>query len=385
MLIHCATARLEGNTPHSLESLLKETFDWAYLLRMAFQHKMLPLLYHHVCALPTGTVPESPFKQLQQYYLSNSFRNLHLTHELIRLLEGLQSEGIHAVPFKGPVLAALAYDNLSLRTLYDLDLLLPFAQIFRAKEWMISQGFRPQEEMTKAEEDRHLRRHCEYNFERDTDGLIVEAHWKIRPDFFSFRLPPEVLWGRLKTTVLAGQEIPTLSVEDLILILCVHGSGDRWNRLELIGCLGDLIRRSPEVDWEILLESSRSTGSERMLFLGLLLARTVSDPPLPADLVRRMESDSAVQVLKARVAARLFQEKETSAREFEKWSFYLRMRERFQDRSVYLRYLMGRVFIPTELDRQQYPLPSHLEFLYPLLRPVRLFHHWHLSQKERKT
>jgi hypothetical protein len=58
---------------------------------------------------------------------------------------------------------------------------------------------------------------------------MVELHWGFVDRQFSLPLDAEGLWGRLQRVSLGGGTIPTLSPEDLLLILCMHGSVHLWD------------------------------------------------------------------------------------------------------------------------------------------------------------
>ena len=72
----------------------------------------MPLLYPQLNTLRPGVVPEAVLRQLRDDFHQNAIRNLFLTGELVRLLDVLNSNGIIAVPYKGPTLAVLARETL---------------------------------------------------------------------------------------------------------------------------------------------------------------------------------------------------------------------------------------------------------------------------------
>ena len=69
--------------------------------------------------------------------------NLLRTGELVKCLNLLQSQGITAVPMKGPVLAASAYGSLVLREFNDLDILVRERDVTRARDILIAEGYCP--------------------------------------------------------------------------------------------------------------------------------------------------------------------------------------------------------------------------------------------------
>jgi len=62
-------------------------------------------------------------------------------------------------------------------------------------------------------------------------GTVVGLHWRLAPDWFFFALDLEQLRPRLKVTSLGGVSVRTLSSEDLLLVLCAHGTKHCWERL----------------------------------------------------------------------------------------------------------------------------------------------------------
>ena len=70
-------------------------------------------------------------------------------------------------------------------------------------------------------------------FSRDNRRLIIELHWEVAPHLFASSVSAEQLWQNLVTIDLNGTQVKTLSADDLLFSLCVHGSRHLWERLEL--------------------------------------------------------------------------------------------------------------------------------------------------------
>jgi hypothetical protein len=126
---------------------------------------------------------------------------------------------------------------------------------------------------------------------------MVELHWGFVDRQFSLPLDAEGLWGRLERVSLDGGTVPTLSPEDLLLILCMHGSVYLWERLGWTCDVAELIHARKGVDWEWVTEQAAALGGERMFFLGLYLASDLLGAPLPRDLLHKVEADPTVKVL----------------------------------------------------------------------------------------
>ena len=121
LLLCCAQARLGSKTTDRVRSLLGQGIDWIRLTRDARRHGMVPLVYQTLAKTFPQAIPKATLDQLRGHYQAAARRSFALTGELIRCLDLLTSHGIEAVPYRGPVLAASAYGDVSMRQFVDLD------------------------------------------------------------------------------------------------------------------------------------------------------------------------------------------------------------------------------------------------------------------------
>src|SRR5207253_3860426 len=122
----------------------------------------------------------------------------------------------------GPTLALQAYGDVGLRQFADLDILLRKKDVPRVKELLLAKGFKPMRELTKAQESALLRFDCAYNFDNG-HSVVLDMHWRFVERQFPFGMDTDRLWDRLEPVTISGKELLTLSAEDLLLILCLHG------------------------------------------------------------------------------------------------------------------------------------------------------------------
>ena len=175
--------------------------------------------------------------------------------------------------------------------------------------------------------------------------------------------------SRLQPVVLAGREVQTLRSEDLLSLLCAHGTKHHWTCLKWICDIAHLIRRHPEMNWTIVREEAHQLASRRMLFLGLLLTKKLLQAPVPQEIWQWIQSDAAVESLGAQVTENLFRPPDRKISGFASAFFHLKARERLRDG---IRYSLSIAIAPTVADWQFMALSPRLNFLYYLLRPIRL-------------
>lgn len=378
MLLGCARSKMQPVAARRVAQALKEKIDWDHVIEQAFYHGTGALLFWNLSRLGAEWIPKATFAQLETAYNAIARRNLSLTGELLQLLTLFRNHGIRALPIKGPALAAAAYGNVSLRIFGDLDILMPREDILKAKDLLRQQGYQPQLHLTASEEIEYLRSHHDYKFVRAAGGIVVELQWGITQWSFAFPFDFDEIWERRVIGSLAGASVYNLSSENLLLILCVHGTKHRWERLKWICDIAELVDVDRDkIDWPRLLERARAQGGERMLLLGLSLAQDLLGASLPGKIAARINMDSRIKSLAAQVDRALFPESaRASAFYDEPPVFYWKARERMRDKWALLwRYFpeyFYRLVVPNKRDRAVVQLPPFLSVGYYLIRPVRL-------------
>jgi hypothetical protein len=117
-------------------------------------------------------------------------------------------------------------------------------------------------------------------------------------------------------------------------MLCVHGSKHLWERLIWVCDIAEVIRVHHQMDWDLLMQNASKTGAERMLLVGLLIAHTLLDAPVPASILRQAQANNAVRSLTTHVCNILLLDDVDSDRVINDAPlFYLTMMERIQDRA----------------------------------------------------
>jgi hypothetical protein len=82
LLLSCARTRKDSESVSQITSRLQGDMDWAYLLRTARRHGMMPLVYWHLSKTCPEAVPQDMFDHLRNHLHRNAHRNLCLTAEI---------------------------------------------------------------------------------------------------------------------------------------------------------------------------------------------------------------------------------------------------------------------------------------------------------------
>ena len=367
LLIECARASIDAERAGRIRDLAAGGIDWTRLLKLAERNGLRPLLYSHLNAICPGAVPAETFAFLREYFQKNVAFNAMLTGDLLRLLTLLESHGIEAMPFKGPAIAVTLYGHIALRQFCDLDVLVRARDVWRASDVLEGQGFEPQFRIPVERRDALVRQDYVRMFRRDGGRSIVEVHWGIAERAFGVRFDADAMWERRQSMTLQGHAVSTPSAEDVMLMLCVHGSRHGWDKLEGLSGLAELARRD-DLDWAYLWRTARVMRCERMLAFALRLVHGLLDVPLPREAAAL--SGSRVLHTIANDVARDFHvdvvQSRTPARQM---ALHLRLKDTYADCA---RYWAGLALTVTPDDWAAVRLRGPLSFGYPLVRAFRI-------------
>lgn len=349
LIIVCARTLLDAEATKRIDQLLNHPIDWERLIELSIDHNVVPLVYTNLHRYAGERVPSTILDKMYDHVQQSVRHNLVLTGELLRLLDLFATHSIEAIPYKGPVLASEIYGDIGLRETGDLDIFIHKRDFARAKQVMLTAGYHPDERQINLPEKSYLQAHHDYPFVHEISGVIVELQWAVMKVPFEFPSHFEAWWQDSAIVSLFGREIRSLTHESRLLILCMHGSKHVWSRLTWICDIAELLRASPEIDWEKMLSRARQGGCERMLFWGLLLAQHIFDAYIPPFVVGRVKADVMANMLAQEVHEQLYSRHNLEIVHDETPFFYLRMMDRFGDRLKLCVYCYRSLWRPQQL------------------------------------
>lgn len=374
LLLLAARLNLSEDESAELKLLVEKIEDWECLLNLASRHGLTLLLSRHLNNLCGERVPASAKEHFRNHLQSNARRNLFLTRELIKLLRLFEANGVCAVPFKGPVLAATAYGNVALREFCDLDILVSRRDVQKAKEILSSQSYFIPYKFTPEQTKVYLNSNCSYVFEREDKRCAVDLHWRLSSGTFPFQITIEQLKDRLEQIELSGAFVKAFKMEDTILILCSHAAKHLHERLEWLASIAEIIRKDRSVDWEEVTSQARKFHCERMLLFSLSLTHTLFGVPIPEQLRQSIEANPDIEAYTRRIVSQLFSKQAVPYSLSEKYRLRFMLMDRRRDR---VKYILKNLVVPKVPDIVPVSLPALFSPLYYATRQLRIFRkHW---------
>jgi len=338
---------------------------WSELLHLAELHGLEPFLLKKL-RKSTADIPSHNLATLEGNCSEIAARNLVLGRELVEVSAIFRRRGIDHLVYKGPLLAQALYDSLAMRPSRDLDLLVHPGQAEQAFTALKEIGYADKDNLNRRQQRASIRFATEQCFAREL--IEVDLHWNLVPRHVSRSLDIDGIWERMTFVPLFDAELPTLRAEDLFVALCLHAGEHAWSQLSHFSDLGRLVRVNPGFDWQLIHRQMKDANTRRTLDVTLLLLANYFGMAVPPDLLRR---EMQVELIAASVAKEFWPvperapHKETSL----PWIMQRCKGERLRDR---IRWVTGTILTPTLADFQSLSLPAPFQFLYPVLRLLRL-------------
>ena len=303
LLLACCSGVSDEQIGEAIEQAIARDVNWDSLAQIASHHGVLPRVFEQLNTYPND-IPQQALESFKRLNQINSRKTLWLTNELLRIADEFERRGIHFLAYKGPTLGQFLYSDVTGRQFGDLDLLVHPSDIARAFTCARDLGYRSDLALTPAQEQAFLSIGYEYSFDSDYGRNLLEIKWQILPRFYTIDFDIEKIFLRATFVKIGEREIPTLGLEDLLLVLCVHAAKHGWEKLSWLCDIASLTK-STQLDWTSIQLRARKLGIERILAINFDLANQLLETPIPTSLLTYMEKDRGVLLFAKSIMKRI--------------------------------------------------------------------------------
>jgi len=250
--------------------------DWQQVIEEAQWHGVAPFLWYTLYpALDCPQLPPGIQETLRTNYHIAAVHFMRREHELKEVLQTLASAGVPVVLLKGTAMAYSVYPNPVLRTMNDVDLWIPHAQLVPAREALHAIGYNT----VRSKEDYRPQAlkdalNGETPMMRDRPGAgLVELHWNVYPGEWlrhTTCIDEAKIWAR--SVPIEGRNMRRLAAEDLVLHASMHlAVNHQMNGVMRTMLDIALTRRTWEIDWEALVHRAKEWKIATAVWLVLSL------------------------------------------------------------------------------------------------------------------
>lgn len=250
---------------NKLDNILeRKSLDWSLLKTLIGYHELAPFFY---LALEDYKefVPPEMFHYLSTHYYYTIADNLNKDSEYQLLASVFKEKGIGILPIKGVALLNDIYDELFMRPMVDIDVLVKKEDMSKASAAFHDLGYR--KSLYDLKESYWLKDQCHIAFYKDRS--LVEMHWGLDFERGGRQLESDV-WARARVRE-TGTDKGTfrlLSPEDTFFSLALHKR--RFGRTLSIKNVIDaallLNRYKDRFDWDYIFKQSHNYGMKSTIF-----------------------------------------------------------------------------------------------------------------------
>jgi hypothetical protein len=195
--------------------------DWDLFPQMAEREGVAPLMYWKLKDSSVD-VPLSTFNLLRSTYYQTLARNTLMYLELERILRAMEEAGIEAIVLKGAALAAEVYEDIGLRPMSDIDILLPRQTIKEAEQIVSDLGYK--ENLPHGIPEIWKRTNYCISLEKRVglNNLELEIHWGLLAGDTDWRSPSLDWFYQRTEAIRISQQTDQSSSPHLILSPVAH-------------------------------------------------------------------------------------------------------------------------------------------------------------------
>lgn len=359
-------AAIISNNKEALNDVIQsdiDEMDWDLFIKLADHHRIYPIVYKKAKSMD---LPKHVLNDLFRKYQKNIFWMLHLSAETERLAMLFQDNSIPALFLKGPALAEDLYNEISLRTSSDLDILIPFNKLDIADKYLTEFGYVKNDYIHTVLNDWKWRHHhfTYFHFEKK---IKAEIHWRLNPG--PAKEPPfRDLWKRKRISHSTDAPVFLLGKEDLFLFLVSHGARHGWSRLRWLADIDRLLGKRLDVKMikELLKKYQYlQTGGQAIFLSSQFLLTPLTDEMKKLTETKRSRELAQEALFYLRNQVNLHTDPvPAEVAIYHRHHLYHLMS--FQQKILFLL----SVLYPYPIDTETCPLPKVLHFLYFPLHPV---------------
>jgi hypothetical protein len=269
--------------------------DWDALLAAATRQGVAPLLYQRLLAgRQLSRLPQPAAQALHLAFHRQWGKNHVRMQTLAHVLDVLAAVDIRPIALKGAGLVLTVYDDLAVRPMGDVDLLVAPEEFRPALQQLLAAGGCATHDEPFDGAYELVTHHVALIFPQ-VSQVVVELHhqWLSLPQRQAGLVSMAELRGRARTAQWAGRPVDVLSAEDQVLHLSGHLAihSAVMQRLIWTYDVDQVLRRAaPGLDWEAVLHRALSYQMALPLRAVLATVQEAWATPLPAGLLAQLEA-----------------------------------------------------------------------------------------------
>ncbi len=249
----------------AFSDFLRSQREWSHLLALLRSEGLNCFAYQRLKdnnLLPL--VPLEIVRQLENDFYSNVKHNLLYAQSLADLAAVFKQKNIPLITLKGAFLGEIIYHNIGVRSMYDMDILVPRAEVLAVDTVLRASGYE-----TKQEVSFLLAKVTSINSAVYAGhNTVIHVHWHL----INTTWPLDYFVETIKEKEIFAQAVDLkLAPEHLVIYFCLHALTHFFEKLVLALDIAQLVRvYKGKLDWEKIRKCSEEWGVWPAVYAALL-------------------------------------------------------------------------------------------------------------------
>lgn len=262
-------------------------YNWQNLFKKANAHNVMGYVLKNIKSLEELSIPTDFFQKIKKSHLERIALSIALTNSLKDILIKFENDGIRSILLKGALLNSLIYDNISLRTFTDIDLLIKPEDLQRAVGIIESLGY------TKASTNESLaKKEGRTQIHYIKDGLVVDLHVAaINSSQYSAisKFYDDNLWQNAVQFKFHDTHTWRPQDEDLLIYSCIHLSvHHNYDKMIWLKDIERILTKL-DIDWLRFEEKVIKNNLRTYCYFPLLFAERIFNVEIPHNVLDRLK------------------------------------------------------------------------------------------------
>ena len=261
--------------------------SWPEVLSTSQKEGLSFLLYKGM--LKKGiNMPLKLRESLKQEYIYNWGRNVRILEELAALLPVLDNP---VIVLKGAALLASVYENVGLRSLGDVDILVKPEDVSKIDKVLTQSGYRSDHKMRSYPVSNYLN---SLVYGKNGSPLLLHLHWHLvnnaLPNYmYAEKIDMDKLWEDAIPLKVRQADVLCLAPHHQLLHLSEHAMKHSYNTLIHVWDIHQVINHGKEkLDWERVCRESGEFQLRSPLFYSLWLSKEYFGTCVPQEILESL-------------------------------------------------------------------------------------------------
>jgi len=374
-IINCLRSEFSGKSTDELKNFDLSHIDWDTAYEKSIQWRVAPLLYKIIKKQSPlsqlSSISEGFLQKIKKAYVRTFLINRTNFNKLIKVMKIFNEEGIKIMLLKGSHLAQFVYENVGLRPMVDIDIMVKKEVLHKAEVLLFQMGYDYIQMSQIAQKqdsliERKKRSYHHLALLSNPKGINnLEVHWTLIRTSLPLNIDIEGLWERAKGEKINRTEVLVPSPEDNLLYISLHAS---YNEKFICGVrpLCDIAaivnHYDNKIDWHRLQLRAYEWGAEKSLYLTLRLSRDILGLSLPGSVLKTLKPVPLNEKIFLEAQKRIF-----SMRKKEFMVKFIKHPEKFSSDISLLKkisYIFNSIFIHPHKLAVYYSLPPSSKRVY---------------------